>query len=246
MPRYKTCGGGVVGRVRELLPFDISSVVEKEFYRVDTYFDKTKAHFITERKVPVISMVMRAKFDHLLVQKAVEEGAVLFENTAIKDIEFGETIILKSKEDSFSAKAVIAADGALSTVARLANFKDDRKLIPAIEYEVEVSPEVYEKHSKEVRFDFDVVPNGYGWNFPKENHLSIGLGSMHRRKADFKAYYRDYMKHLGIDEVISEQFHGYQIPVGHRKTPFAQKGYSWLGMQLVLQSQLQQKGFPTR
>src|SRR6478736_6821711 len=41
LPRYKTCGGGLVFRGRKNVPFDISSVIEKEFHEVDTYFANT-------------------------------------------------------------------------------------------------------------------------------------------------------------------------------------------------------------
>jgi len=32
LPRYKTCGGGFVYRGRKNMPFDISSVIEREFH----------------------------------------------------------------------------------------------------------------------------------------------------------------------------------------------------------------------
>ena len=41
LPRYKTCGGGLVFRGRNYIPFDISPVIEKEFLEVDTYFANT-------------------------------------------------------------------------------------------------------------------------------------------------------------------------------------------------------------
>ena len=40
LPRYKTCGGGFVFRGRKKLPIDISSVIEQEYYDVETYFGK--------------------------------------------------------------------------------------------------------------------------------------------------------------------------------------------------------------
>jgi hypothetical protein len=47
LPRYKTCGGGLVHRGRINIPFDVSSVVEKEFYELDTYFLNTNIKFMT-------------------------------------------------------------------------------------------------------------------------------------------------------------------------------------------------------
>ena len=66
LPRYKTCGGGFVFRGRKSMPFDISEVVEREFFEVDTYFS-SKLHFKSKSDKPVISMIMRDAFDHLII-----------------------------------------------------------------------------------------------------------------------------------------------------------------------------------
>ena len=73
LPRYKTCGGGFVYRGRKELPFDISSVVEREFNTVDVYFG-SKLHYKTHRDKPIITMIMRDAFDNLIVDKAKELG----------------------------------------------------------------------------------------------------------------------------------------------------------------------------
>ncbi len=40
LPRYKVCGGGLVYRGRCHLPFDISPVVEREFFQIDWKLDE--------------------------------------------------------------------------------------------------------------------------------------------------------------------------------------------------------------
>ena len=46
LPRYKTCGGGVVLRAVKLLPFEISSVVQKAVSSADVY-DQENIVFFT-------------------------------------------------------------------------------------------------------------------------------------------------------------------------------------------------------
>ena len=229
LPRYKTCGGGFSFRGKREMPFDISSVVEREFYKLDVYFDKVGAHFSPERKDPIISMVMRDKFDNLLVEKAKESGAVLFENHKLSNITFNEISTLHTSQGDINAKFIIAADGALSPTAKIAGWKDTRYLIPALEYEVEVSPQDFERLSQQVRLDFDAVPLGYGWSFPKKNHLSIGVASARRTKINLKKYYREYIETLGIKEIISESFHGFQIPLTNRTDGFVRKNVFLVG-----------------
>tara|TARA_R110002074_G_scaffold107907_1_gene233106 strand:- start:134 stop:1279 length:1146 start_codon:yes stop_codon:yes gene_type:complete len=230
LPRYKTCGGGFAYRGRRKMPFDVSSVVEKEFFRVDAFFEKIGVHVVSERKEPIISMVMRDDFDNFLVEKAKEHGITLLENHKLKNITFEENITLHTTQGDVKTKFVIAADGALSTTAKLTGWKETRLLIPALEYEVEVHPEDFERLSKSVRLDFDAIPMGYGWCFPKKNHLSIGLASFRRVKVDFKKLYRDYMENiLGITEVINEEMHGFQIPVTPRTDGCVRKGVFLVG-----------------
>ncbi len=230
LPRYKTCGGGFVFRGRKNLPFEIDEVVEKEFHTVDIYLGE-KLHFKTHREDPTISMIMRDSFDNLITQKAKEFGATLLENHKLKGLSFEDNLItLETSQGNITANFVIAADGALSPTAKMAGWKEDtRKLIPALEYEVEVSDEDFERLSKEVRFDIDAIPYGYAWSFPKKNHLSIGVASARRTKINLKKFYQEYMETLGITNVISESQHGFQIPVSPRTDGFVKNNVFLIG-----------------
>ncbi|MCM4168450.1 Thiamine thiazole synthase [Arenibacter antarcticus] len=230
LPRYKTCGGGLVFRGRNSLPFDILEVVEKEFHTVDIYLGD-KLHFKTYREEPTITMVMRDSFDSQITGKAKEAGATLLANHTLETLVFEDNLIsLITSKGTITSNFVIAADGALSPTAKMAGWLEDtRKLIPALEYEVEVSDEDLERLSKEVRFDIDAVPYGYAWSFPKKKHLSIGVTSTKRSKINLKKYYREYLETLGITSVISESQHGFQIPVSPRTDGFVKNNVFLIG-----------------
>ncbi|MEP0711099.1 geranylgeranyl reductase family protein [Algoriphagus sp.] len=229
LPRYKTCGGGLVYRGRRRLPFDISSVVEREYAQMNVYMEGEQKMLSSHRDLPVISMVMRDKFDNLLIEKAVEVGAELKERHKLTHITFGQNLTLHTSEGDIQTTFVIAADGALSPTAKLAGWKETRKLIPALEYEVEVNEEDFERLSKEVRFDMDSVPAGYAWSFPKKNHLSLGIASTKRTRIDLKAYYKKYLEKLEITEVLNEKAHGFQIPISPRTDGFSRKNVFLVG-----------------
>jgi geranylgeranyl reductase family protein len=231
LPRYKTCGGGFVYRGRKNMPFDISSVVEKEFFEVDTYFANTSLKFTTKRDQPIVSMIMRDSFDNLIVEKAKEKGVSLLQNHKVINITFGEVQTIHTSEGDISAKFIIAGDGALSPISKMAGWEETRTIIPALEYEVEVPAADFERLSKNVRFDIDVIPLGYGWCFPKKNHLSIGVGAFvkSKQKIDLKKVYAEYLKMLGITEIISEEAHGFVIPVSPRTDSFVKKNVFLIG-----------------
>lgn len=225
LPRYKTCGGGLVYRGLKMMPFDISSVVEKEFHSMDLYFSKKKPCITTKRERPIVSMVMRDAFDNLIVEKAKENGVTLLQNHKVLNITFGEIQTLHTTEGDVAAKFIIAADGALSPIAKMAGWEETRTTIPALEYEIKVPDADFERLSQNARFDIDAIPYGYGWCFPKKNHLSIGIATIIKtnKKIDLKKYYSAYLETLGITEIIDEQAHGFIIPVTPRKDFFVQK-----------------------
>ncbi len=221
LPRYKTCGGGLVYRGRKLLDFDLESVIEREFKSITIAYSEANICFKVKRDVPIVSMVMRDKFDNFLVEKAVEKGAVLYDNTKVTDIIFDASkLLISTTGEEFTADFIIAADGALSPTAKIMGWKDSRHLIPALEYEVTVGKNDFKKFSDEIRFDLDAIPQGYGWIFPKKNHLSIGVASAIRGKKDLKKYYRKYIEFLGINDIINEERHGAQIPLTPREDGF--------------------------
>ena len=220
LPRYKTCGGGVTYRARKLFPVDIAPVVEREFFHADMIFVKDDMHFRVQRDRPIITMVMRDALDNYLVEAAKRQGAVVFDEMEVKKVIQNGKVELNTNRGEFRATYVIAADGALSAVAKMSGWKDTRFLIPALEYEVSVPEDDFSRLSQSVRFDIDAIPHGYAWNFPKKNHLSIGVASAKRGKVNLHDYYRSYLKQLGISEIIREEQHGYQIPMTPRSDRF--------------------------
>ncbi|MGQ7946631.1 geranylgeranyl reductase family protein [Flavobacterium sp. WC2509] len=230
LPRYKTCGGGLVFRGRKSVPFDIATVIEKEFYEVDIYFGKTDLKFTTKNDKPIISMIMRDAFDSLIVEKAKENGVTLLQNHKVTAISFGDIQTIHTSEGDIQAKFIIAGDGALSPIAKMAGWNETRTIIPALEYEVEVCSADFERLSKNVRFDVDIVPYGYGWCFPKKKHLSIGVGIIKaKQKIDLKKCYHEYLKVLGINEIRNEESHGFVIPISPRTDSFVKRNVFLIG-----------------
>jgi len=230
LPRYKTCGGGFVYRGRKNMPFDINNVIEREFYTVDVFLGNS-LHFKTKRKDPTITMIMRDSFDKLIVDEAKDKGVTLLENNKLTAISYeNDKVILTTSKQTLSAKFVIAADGVLSPTAKLAGWtKETRNLIPALEYEVEVSDEDFNRLKDSVRFDIDAIPYGYAWSFPKKNHLSIGVATTKKAKINLKQYYTEYLNTLKIDHIISESQHGFQIPIAPRTDGFVKNNVFLIG-----------------
>src|SRR4051794_38793738 len=74
LPRYKTCGGGILHRALPLLDVDVKSVTERQCFDVEMNINR-HLRFCVRRDVPIVTMVMRDRFDQLLVQSAQKHGA---------------------------------------------------------------------------------------------------------------------------------------------------------------------------
>ncbi|HEX2854686.1 MAG TPA: geranylgeranyl reductase family protein [Opitutaceae bacterium] len=213
LPRYKTCGGGVLRRAVALLPLDLQAVVERECHAAELVHHEPALRFVCERDRPVISMVMRDRFDHLLVRAAVQGGARLFAGTAVLEVtRTDDGVRLGTSAGEFRARFVIAADGANSVIARKTGAAELRGVVPAFESEVTLTPAAMAPLMRAARFDFGFVPAGYAWVFPKHGHLSIGVLTTKRGAANLPEYYRRYLDLLGIGTPLREERHGYIIP----------------------------------
>jgi geranylgeranyl reductase family protein len=169
-------------------------------------------------------MTMRDRLDFLLVSAAAEAGAEIRTECELLDLETEtDGVRLVIKDGSIKARFVLAADGAMSTVARKAGWPETRHLIPALEYEVLTDSDTLKRFSLMARFDFGIVPYGYGWVFPKREHLSIGVLSMQRHSINLTEIFKNYLKVIGISKIESMERHGFIIPVRPRQGDLARR-----------------------
>ena len=220
LPRYKTCGGGLTFKGLNLIPFDINEIIEKSCYVVNINDFEANVFILTKREKPVISMTMRSDLDYHLIKAAEKFGAEVKDGAEIKDINISKTnveVILKKNEKKFYSGFLIAADGALSVAAKKYFGISDRKLVPALEYEVHVADDILSRFENIPRFDFGIVPGGYGWVFPKKDHLSIGVLSMNMKNGNMNNYFSAYLNSLRINKIKRLEKHGFVIPLTYRK-----------------------------
>ena len=221
LPRYKTCGGGLIGRTLQALPVDVRHVIEQDCYTAQLHVLPAGLSFTTHRSTPIVSMTMRDQFDFALLSAAQTAGALVHQSCAVDDIScHGDGVMVSTHRGVMKSKFVVAADGALSTVARKLGLVDGRVLIPALEYEVTMPLDRLHTFYDVARFDFGWLPDGYAWAFPKRQHLSIGVLSMARRGGDLKSSMARYLDLLGCGSATQMKQHGFVIPIRPRSGPF--------------------------
>jgi geranylgeranyl reductase family protein len=220
LPRYKPCGGCLSTKTVHLLGFDLSPVVENTIYGAKfTYCSKDP--FVIESKDPIAFLVMRDRFDQLLVNKALEDGAAILEGEKVKKIEekSGGVEVELGKGRKFHCRYLIGADGAESTVARFLPLPPQRNdgNGMAIESEIAFDSSIHfpQKELQFINLDFGRVPNGYGWVFPKREWLSVGIGGMYRetKRMNLRQHLKSFIKGLDyIPEGKAGKVMGHRLP----------------------------------
>jgi len=220
LPRYKTCGGGVVPRASRLLPVEVEDLAERRCHRAELHLMDAGLSFQVERAEPLIWMTMRAELDFALTGAAREAGAEVRAECEVVDVRpQADGVELATNQGTVKARFAVAADGATSRVARRLGWPDGRHLIPALEYEVTAPPHVLERFGRTARFDLGVVPHGYSWVFPKREHLSVGALTRRPDVVNLNRAFSAYLKAIGLDDAQGMERHGFLIPVRPRRGP---------------------------
>ena len=227
IPRYKTCGGGVVRRALRWMPVDISAVVETLCPVAELRMEAL--HFPVRRPHPIVTMTMRARLDQLLVEAAESAGAAVLPEHEVIGVSCGEKAVeVRTRRSVLRARFVIAADGATSPVARLADRGPSPRLIPALEWELPATARLRENFQT-ARFDF--TTSGYGWVFPKKEHLSVGVLDMGVRHRPLKAFLNGYREEREIPASKAPPPRGAAIPI-RPSQPYPTSEYCWWVMRL--------------
>ena len=214
MPRYKPCGGGLTTKVRDILDFDFSPAVEQTIKQVSFAYGAER----TRTNVGPAWAVMRDKFDALLAQRAANAGAEFRDAQPVTRLAFDEHgAVVVTKQETLRAAFVVGADGANGIVRRAAGLPAHRRLAVALEAEMEAPSAALDLWNGTLHLDFAAIPWGYGWIFPKAEHLSVGVGYFMRNghNNDLRAELARYIGSEPSLKNAKERFsRGHRIPLG--------------------------------
>ncbi len=215
-PRDKPCGGGLTLRAVRQLPVDPSPVVEDAVEAVQLRLGFERS-FERRARGPVILMTQRRRLDHFLLEQAAERGAEVREGVRVDAVDADErSATVRVDGVPIRADVLIGADGANGTTARAAGLAPDFDWGVAYEGNVHGAQERY-RHRAVV--ELGVVPGGYGWVFPKEDHVNVGVGGWLREGPRLKEQLRRVARAHRLDEVTG--LRGHRLPMRRPSSPLA-------------------------
>ncbi|MCI0386026.1 geranylgeranyl reductase family protein [Streptomyces sp. CNQ085] len=204
LPRYKTCGGGIIGPSRDALPPGFELPLRDRVYAVTFSLDGRFARTRHSRNM-LFGLVNRPEFDHALVESAQKAGAELWTGAAVTRVEqHGPAVpdrrtvaVVLSDGRTVLARAVVGADGSASRIGAHVGVKVDQVDL-GLEAEIPVPPPVAEDWAGRVLIDWGPLPGSYGWVFPKGDTLTVGVISARGEGAATKRYLEDFIARLGL------------------------------------------------
>jgi geranylgeranyl reductase family protein len=194
-PRDKPCGGGVTGRAARLLPFSIEPVVEDVVERLDCGL-RYRHRFSRRARAPLAYMTQRRRLDHFLLQKAAEAGAEVQQGVTVHARELDARIVIGADGcNGSSAKQLGLADRIVHGVALEANYPHEARFAGAMLLEIAV------------------IRGGYGWIFPKGDHLNVGVGGNAEEGPRLRGELRRLCEEYGVEPHSATDTRGYRLPM---------------------------------
>ncbi len=213
-PRHKACACGLTRKTLKALRYSVDPIVERVCREIvlqraadgERVADKAREVRVKNR-TPIAAMAVRERFDKFCLDQTLAAGrdggtATLFKIeaiTALRELPDHIELDITTADGALTLRApvLIGADGSNGQVRRLARSlgRSGEALSPAapadgfaLEATVPYSalpaalPGGDAPH--DLVFDFAPLPGGYGWLFPKGDHINIGVGAFAPSGAD--------------------------------------------------------------
>jgi geranylgeranyl reductase family protein len=203
-PRHKPCACGLTRKTLKALRYSVDPVIERVCHEIvlqqatepDARPPRTSDVRVKTRN-PICAMAVRERFDHFCLQQtliAARQGgsielrkidriAALRESPDSIELD----VVTTKGLETLRAPILIGADGSNGQTRRLCNHgtqlspsaqDDDGFALEATVPFTELPATLPGGNSPhDLVFDFAPLPGGYGWLFPKADHINIGVGA---------------------------------------------------------------------
>lgn len=182
-PRVKLCAGWITPQILEALELDPQDYPNtfSAFTSVVLWVGDRPCR--TDYVRPISYGIIRAEFDHFLLERAREAGA-RFANEDVKQVatdDDGFTVTTRGG-NTYRAPLAIGAGGSKDPIRRkLAEQRSEERMVVTLESETRVGAETIQAHTPYYEVpELFLEPDfrGYAWYFTKGDFLNIGIGRL--------------------------------------------------------------------
>ena len=231
-PRDKPCGGGVTIRTAELLPFSLDPVIEAT---VDTAHLRCRdGKDVTRRHSrPMTYMTQRSRLDHFLVERAQEGGVEFRDVYPIKSVvrlPDGNYEVCHRDGTGHRARVLIGADGANGVVRGNLGYESPIESAVALEGNIYYPNGIPERYRTGIALNLSFAPGGYGWVFPKADHINVGVGGWKDQVGTtLRQRLDDFCRLYDFDPASVTRLRGHHLPLTRPGALVAEGGSAVIG-----------------
>jgi len=212
-PRSKPCAAGLTDKALALLRGDGAPVEHRRFDSAEIAFADALSLTISSEDVLVATTTRRELDEHLL--RLADEAGVRVRQGAPVDtvVEQEDGVRVSAGGEELTAGYVVAADGARGATRARVGLSP---LTHGGGIYVRVRPasgDLVDEHSGRVLFDPTATRRGYGWIFPKRDHLNVGVFSQRPLGPGIKLDLESFLKLRGLDGWSAEGPFAFPVPV---------------------------------
>jgi geranylgeranyl reductase family protein len=203
-PRHKACACGLTRKTLKALRYSVDPVIERVCHEIvlqsaeaaTTEPDSRRARSTVRVKTrnPICAMAVRERFDDFCLQQTLlaarQGGSIELRKIdrilALRELpDFIELDVVTPRgPETLRAPILIGADGSNGQTRRLVeqhgeapSHDDGFALEATVPYTALPATLPNGAAPHDLVFDFAPLPGGYGWLFPKADHINIGVGA---------------------------------------------------------------------
>ncbi len=206
-PRYKTCGGGLIGPTLGALPPDFQVPTRVDVHRATiTLAGKRWADRRSDNGL--IALVDRSEFDAALLVEARRAGAEVRDGVTVTGIsEDSVQVTLATSDGPLTARYVVGADGSTSRIGRYVGVTPDTVDL-GLEVELETGCQAA-RWDKRIHLDWGTDPGTYAWVFPKGDTLTVGVIQSRGNAPSTRAYLARFVEQMGLSSLTEVKSSGH-------------------------------------
>ena len=244
-PRDKPCGGAVTPRAASLLAVDITPVIERTPSRALISLRHGRP-FLRSYPQPLAHMTQRCRLDAHLAEAAAAAGADFRDGVLVREVQLdGYRATVRTGAGDFTGRAVAGADGANGVVARALGLNPSPEAAVALEGNLPLPGGALEPWRELVALDLGALPGGYGWVFPKGDHLNVGVGAWSYAAPTLRPHLAALCRQFRWDAGDLRNLRGHHLPMRRPGAPIVRGPALLLGDAAGLVDPLSGEGIST-
>jgi geranylgeranyl reductase family protein len=172
-PRHKACAGGLTRKSLRALRYSVAPVVRETVSAIVVERRSGEAATLASRNA-VCAMTVRQELDDYCLRRTLAAGAMFARIGPLVGLEIRDDgVVVRTAERSYKGRFLIGADGVHSRVRQMVWGEGTAWFRRGFALEAEVR--TGDGEGSGLVFDLAGARQGYGWVFPKRDHVNVGL-----------------------------------------------------------------------